>query len=96
MRKDLIIDETTGRLAVKDGDWVVGPSDEQHVRLIMALDKGQIRMFPHIGFGAARKLKRVIDYNRVVRDAKVALAADGYTDTEVTLSEDLIIEINQK
>lgn len=77
--KDILIDlEGDGDLIVRDGDFVIGDSDQQNVKLLLEADKGQVRFWPLIGAGIRRHLGGPFD-DRTRRDIQLQLQADGYS-----------------
>lgn len=83
-------------LLIKDGDFVVGASDEQHIKDIMCAAPGHFRQYPEIGANILQQVKGVIDgrYKRVVR---VNLENDGYNVKTVDfINNRLIIDAERK
>lgn len=48
--KDILVDEDFD-LIIKDGDFVVGESTQQHQRFLLLLNKGESKQSPTIGVG---------------------------------------------
>lgn len=95
MRLDYLRDEN-GELLIVDGDYVIGPSDQQHVIDILESQQFEYKEFPLIGFGAINYIKRIVNEDEFKRDLKIQLAYDGYSDATIDLSqgiENLKIEI---
>lgn len=95
MRNDTLLDENFD-LIDNGTEWEEGDSDQQHVQLLVLLNKGELKEFPFVGFGAERRLKAVFDKNRITRDLRVELENDGYTGAVIDTGnklEDLKIEI---
>ncbi|MDD2984680.1 MAG: oxidase [Crocinitomicaceae bacterium] len=84
-RTDIILNED-GTLKIVDGDFVIGESNNQHVKFIMKAQKGAIRENPSLGFGAIKRLKTITSSADLKRELRVELQRDGYNDAQVTLS----------
>ena len=87
MRNDILLNEQN-ELLIIDGDFVIGQSDQQHVKHIVEAFKGEYKANPLVGFGAINYLKKdeMIE-SEFRRDLKIQLENDGYNDTEIDLSE---------
>lgn len=95
MRQDYLRDDN-GELIVLNGDYVIGPSDQQHVVDIVETQQGEYKEFPLIGFGAINYIKKIIVEDEFKSDLKEQLSYDGYQDAIIDLSqgiENLKIEI---
>jgi hypothetical protein len=83
-------------LLISNGDFVVGYSDEQHIKDIMCAAPGHFRQYPEIGANILQQTNGIIneDYKRIVR---VNLENDGYIVKTVDFVEGrLIIEAERK
>jgi hypothetical protein len=77
-RHDIILNDQ-GDLLIKDGDFVVGESDQQHVELLLSATKGSFLQYPTIGVGLANYVnKQDVDMAELRRAIEVNLKADGY------------------
>lgn len=79
---DIAIDASTG-------DFVVHTSDEHHVGVVVAIDRGQLRYSPLTGFGITRRLKgpNSVPIRRAAEaQLKLALQTDGATEVQVNLA----------
>ncbi|AXG70428.1 hypothetical protein KORDIASMS9_02668 [Kordia sp. SMS9] len=86
-RVDFLLDET-GDLAIVNGDFVIGPSDQQHVSMIVKAHQGEFKEHPLTGFGISRYLKKTNAFKpEFLRDLKVQLGYDGYQNAEINLEE---------
>ncbi len=99
--KDFLLEKTdTGNydLIIKNGDFVIGNSDEQHIATVVMAQKGEFKEFPALGFGATSYLKRDISEMEFLRDLKVQLEYEGYYDMKAKFTEtgDLRIENERK
>lgn len=96
MRGDVLLNDDFD--LIDDGtEWAEGESDQQHVQLLMLLNKGELKEFPFVGYGAVRKINKVLDKQKEVRDIKIELENDGYINPTLEIGdslEDLKIEIN--
>lgn len=88
MQTDVLLDEDFD-LAEDGEEWTEGECDQANVELIMLLNKGELREFPFVGFGIEKKLKQVADRKNFIRDLTVELERDGYSNPDITASNDL-------
>ncbi len=75
MRKDFLLFEND--LLIKDGDFVIGESDLQHIEHIIASQRGGYKQFPLIGVGINQYINSPID-GILRREIQLQLQADGY------------------
>jgi len=96
MRNDILLDENN-ELLIIGGDFVMGQSDQQHVKNIVESFKGEYKQNPLVGFGVINYLKRDDKIeSEFRRDLKIQLENDGYNDSNIDLTkgfEQLKIEI---
>ena len=95
MRTDILRDDNGG-LALANGDFATGQSDQQHVEDLLDLQVGEIKEFPLAGFGAIYYIKRTVSAAEFKRDLKIYLNMDGYANPVIDVSkgiENLRIEI---
>jgi len=78
-RVDILHDEC-GNILIKNGDFKIGASDEQHIADIFILHQGEIKEFPLCGFGAMQYVKTNITKVEFKRNLKLQLEYDGYVD----------------
>lgn len=93
--KDIMLDDEFD-LMIKDGDFVVNESDEQHLQLITLFEQGQLRYSPLTGLGLFRQLQSpmsVIQQATIRRDLYEQLEYDGYKAGTSSISFDGEIEI---
>jgi hypothetical protein len=76
-------------LDVKDGDFVIGVSDLQHIANILEAEKGQFRQTPLVGVGVLKMINGPIS-GAEKRDIKMQLQGDGYQTKEVVFKEGLL------
>jgi hypothetical protein len=88
MRTDILLDETFD--LIDEGDeWAEGESDQQHVELLTLTNKGELKEFPFVGFGAKARLNGVANINRFTRELKVELENDDYSNPTLIINNDL-------
>lgn len=78
--KDFLLDDDFD-LQIRNGDFVVAESDEQHIQLITLLEQGQIRFSPLTGLGIYNRLQSpfgILQQDRFRREAYLQLDIDGY------------------
>lgn len=83
-------------LKIENGDFVIGSSDKQNVKLIVESFKGEFKEFPLVGFGVINYIKTNTSEMRFKRDLKIQLENDNYLNPKIDLSggfEKLKIEI---
>ena len=95
-RKDIALDENDD-LKIVDGDFVIEPSDQQHIRAIFYTHMGEFKQWPILGFGASNYLKKSKVFKpELLRNLNEQLKYDNYTNAEINLSkgiEKLIIKV---
>lgn len=85
-RKDLLLD-ALGDLAIEEGDFVIAPSDMQHVKHIVESQKGEYKESPFMGFGVENYLKTNTNPLAFKRDLKIQLEYDHYKNATIDLSK---------
>lgn len=88
MRTDLLLDENYDLIDLGT-EWSEGESDQQHVELLMIANKGEFKEFPFVGFGAMRRLNGIFNRNNIIREVRVEMENDGYTNYTLDLKNDL-------
>ena len=86
MATDFLLDEQDD-LLIRDGDLVVGPSEQQEIGLIVRLAQGELRAAPLTGFGIARRLRGEADRDSFSQELDTQLRLDGFTDSRVALAD---------
>ncbi|MCT4698087.1 hypothetical protein [Tenacibaculum haliotis] len=92
---DFLLDEN-GDLAIENGDFVLGETDQQNVELLLFSNKGEFKEFPLVGFGAINYIKSNVSEIEFKRDLKIQLEYIGYDNPIIDLSngfEALKIEV---
>lgn len=87
-RTDILLDDDYD-IVMEGGLIKTGPSDEQHVELLLLLEHGELREFPFIGFGIKRRLKQRADAQKFLRQMEVELDNDGYTDAKIIVGKNI-------
>lgn len=82
--KDILLNDD-GDIDVKDGDFNVGPSDEQHIMLIMNTYPGNWKEHPTCGVGIRDYILSAGKAVELKRSINVQLDADGYKSVKVLL-----------
>ena len=78
-----------GDLDIRNGDFVVGESDDQHVELILASTKGSFLQSPQLGVGLPNFINKQNNSSDDLRRAiNVNLQADGYKVLSLTIGTD--------
>ncbi|MCT4613584.1 MAG: hypothetical protein N4A49_01765 [Marinifilaceae bacterium] len=82
---DILIDSVRNPI-IRDGDFVTGNSEQQHIDCIVEAPKGLLRQFPISGFGIKRFLKGSKDKLRQFeRELKIELKSDVFSNPEVNI-----------
>ena len=92
---DILVDENYD-LRIENGDFVTGPSDQQHVQHILVADKGHYRQWPLLGFGILRYSKASIDPQAVKKQIDLQLRQDNYRVRQIIVTSDYEISIDAK
>lgn len=81
-------------LLIKNGDFVVAPSDKHDVELIVISSKGAFRFAPMIGVDIYSYLNSVGKADEIKRDIQEQLVLDGYrvNSIEITKKNGIIID----
>lgn len=93
---ELLLDEN-GDLAIQNGDFTTGFSDNQHQEHILIATKGEYKEFPELGVGIVQMLSDD-DWTSVLIEAKKNLEYDGMKINNVKFEENgnLTIDGNYK
>ncbi len=65
-------------LEIKNGDFVIDESDQQHIEDIFIAQKGEFKEFPQVGFGAVNYIKTNVSPYEFERDLRIQLEYDNY------------------
>lgn len=75
---DILLDDDGDIDVSADGDFKVGPSDEQHVMLLINTYPGNWKEFPTCGVGIRDYILSAGKTNILKRSINVQLTGDGY------------------
>jgi hypothetical protein len=84
--QDFILDNTYD-LVIENGDFVIAPSDEQHINLLFKTTVGSWKQFPLVGIGIDYYQASAGQVDTLKRNINVQLTTDGYTITRLILQE---------
>lgn len=76
-RKDIAIGDD-GDLVIKDGDFVIAPSDQQHIEDIIQAQPGWWKEFSQVGVGIDDYQQSTGKMAEIASKIKLQLQADGY------------------
>lgn len=76
--KDVLIDSSYD-LQVVNGDFVVKPSDQQHVQLIIITAMGEWKQFPLLGVGIEQFINAPASLQQLSKGIQLQLQSDNYT-----------------
>lgn len=82
---DILLNDDNDIDVSADGDFKVGPSDEQHMGLIIETYPGNWKEFPTCGVGIKDYVLSAGQTNALKRTINVQLAADGYRNITTVL-----------
>ncbi|MDN3671514.1 hypothetical protein QWY99_22185 [Flavobacterium branchiarum] len=91
---DFLLDDDFD-LLVTDGDLVVGESTAQHQKMLILIEKGELKDVPMRGVGAQRYLEDDSPEN-LAREIRLEFSFDGMTVNKIQIASDLTIEIDAK
>lgn len=81
--QDLQLD-STGDLKIENGDFVVGPSDFQHIKDLINSFPGWWKQFSSVGVGARQYIGSTGMQQTLQRAVQLALQGDNYTNISIT------------
>ena len=82
-----------GDLRIVNGDFVLGPSDQQHIEHIVESEKGNWREHPVVGVGIMRFLnasQKIQNKGKLSRKVGLQLEYDNYRIESIKVSNDLL------
>ncbi len=85
-----ILQDTDGDLLFKDGDFVIGLSDNQHITDIIISTPGSWKEYPLCGVGIEYYLNSSGTQGILKRDIQVQLTTDGYRVDNIQFETDAI------
>lgn len=83
--QDLQLDDA-GDILLKDGDYVMGESDMQHIEDILDAYPGEYRNAPLLGVYLQRGINGLMD-GSIRRDININLQADNYLVKKVEITD---------
>jgi len=86
MNNDILLNDNYEPI-IRNGDFVIGESDRQHVTDITIAHPGEYKSSPMLGFAAILQIKKNANNNQFKRDLKIQLEYDGYSNPDIDLSE---------
>lgn len=75
--QDVILDNNYD-LIIQDGDFIIRPSDIQHINLLFKTTVGSWKQFPLVGIGIDYYLASAGQIDSLKRSVQVQLQTDGY------------------
>lgn len=81
-----ILLNTDGDLLIRNGDLVVGNSDDQNVSDILQSQKGDYKRSPQIGLNAINFLSSTQNGQDIKTQVKLQLQLDGFTVQDVKIT----------
>ncbi len=94
MAKDLLLDQT-GDLLFKNGDLVIGESDQQHVQDMLITNVGSNKAAPLFGIGLINYLNAPFTSStrqKLKKEITLQLKADGARNVDVKVGETINVE----
>ncbi len=96
MVKDFISKDTAD-IAIKDGDFLVGYSDQHHIEDLVRSEKGEYKQNPLTGIGIVNYINAPLTREvktRLEKDIRLQLTADSFEITQVAVEnfESIIID----
>lgn len=85
---DMILDDDND-LVVKNGDWLIGESTEQHLKVILIANKGEFRDAPFFGVGLNNYLKGDGQQVALKREIEKMMTLDGMQVNKIQVSDSL-------
>lgn len=74
---DILIDPETKDVIIRNGDFVIGDSQDQEVELILSMEQGESKEDPVLGAGLIRLVHTTANEWQVRQLARQHLARDG-------------------
>jgi hypothetical protein len=93
MVKDFLTDDNNV-LIIKDGDFLIGESEEQHLEAILWSEKGHWKETPFLGVGISKAINSSNQIGDIERDILLQLELDEWQNVEVDFSDlaDVVVE----
>lgn len=74
---DILLDPETNDVIIRDGDFVIGDSQDQEVALILTMNPGELKEDPLLGAGLMRLVQSNASELKIRQLASAHLARDG-------------------
>jgi hypothetical protein len=81
-------------IAIVNGDFAIGLSDEQHIADILQAYPGDFKQFPLVGVNINKAINGAVD-GELRKEIRLQLVADGYNVTGIDFINDQLL-INAK
>lgn len=88
MVQDFLTD-INGDILIEDGDFSIGPSDDQHNQDVIVAAPGLIRWSPITGVAIFKRIKTrftLKDSDQLKQDIQLQLQADGCTSVKIVIN----------
>jgi hypothetical protein len=79
-------------LMIEDGDFVVGESTQQHQKILLIAEKGELRQFPKTGVGAKSMLNDD-EFGTIYQEIQTQFEADGMVIRKLLVNQDGTVEV---
>lgn len=93
---DFQINFDDGDLRIANGDFVIGDSDQQHIRHVVQAQRGQFYESPTIGVGIVDEINSSITIQNLKNRIKTNLRLDNYETDAVFVDDEFRITIDAK
>lgn len=90
---DILVDDNED-VVFANGDFLVGSSDQQHVKHILKADKGHYRQWPLLGVGMLDYVNGAVEPEVIRQTIRTNLRNDNYNVRQVIVTRDYEISID--
>lgn len=91
-QKDILLDENND-LLIKNGDFAVGESEEQEIKMILQAVKNDYKQFPELGVDLVRQINKSGSERTLKQLIKLNLRADNKEYNKITIKNgEIVIE----
>jgi hypothetical protein len=91
--KDLLLN-SDGSFQIKNGDFVIGDSDNQNVNDILQAVKGDYKLSPQIGLNSPVFINSNSTNADIKLQAKLQLELDGFRVKDIVVTKDSLGQLN--
>lgn len=88
---DILFDQTTGDIACKNGDFVIGDATYQHQADLLMAKEGEYKQSPNVGIGIDNFLNDE-DPTEMLRKIRMQFVKDGMVISRLKYTDRVIIE----